>query len=1146
MYRFNDVLLDTDRRELRRGDEVIALRPKVFDLLVYLVEHRDRIVPKQELFERIWPDVVVGDATLNTCIKTARQALGDSGQRQAVIQTRHGHGYRFIAEVLDSTVIEQASEEPPGNGPAAVEPGIPPLPQPGAFPSGKEHKQVTVLHCVIHQAAELASSVGEEGAGDVLDALMTRGLAIVEAFGGSVSQWLGDGFVALFGAPLAQEDHVRRAISAALEIERASARDPLLERRICLGLHTGPVVAGFRGTDHSLVFAAVGPTTERARSTAEQAGPGEILASTELHGLVSDEVNSQIVSPEPNGLVRVLGWTVQHSGVPRIGALSQSEFVGRDREVSLLQSRLESLRISGGAVISVVGEPGIGKSRLIEEFRRSLNPSAYRIYQTDCLPYAMNTAYLPVVNLLREFLGVPVDAAEADVEAMIGRVLTDLGIEDDISDRALRFLLSPNQGPGRAVASRDAIARFLPALWDLVRQVSLARPCVLVVENLHWVDPSSESVLSEFVAQLSSLQVLLIVTHRPGYRAPWLDNSTATQIALSRLSEAESRTMVASLIRVDERDGDEIVRLGQGNPFFLEELSQARSKGQRGTPDTVQAVLASRIDGLDGREKRLLQVASVIGTTFSGELLERVDDLDPAERKEFLSELHDAELIYTQRFTPTPEYAFKHALTRDVAYETMVTSRRKEIHKRIADVIQDRFPALAARQPELVGRHLAAAGDVRGAIDQFALAGRQSMARFADRETIANYRVATELLHELAGCPERDAEELEYLLAHAAAEENLNGQGTEAVRALYHLAAELDRSKADPRALFALTWGAWRYGIEGVDIDEVLDEAERLLDFARHSGDRTLILHAHHRAWGAARQAGYLDRVIDHARAGLEACEGMDFGALGDTFGGHSVVECAHGVLGISLALQGYIEQGRREVERAIEVAVTLEHAPSITDGLEKRIEFLVVTGQFDEIETYYELGRRQAELIPSPLLEMYSEHCLAMSRARQGEVDAMEALLSQVGRMRHRGYRHTREALFFAQTAEQLLEVGRQAEAEALMAEAIGELGVTGSNHWAAAEVLRLKSRVDRACGREPEARAALERAVNVADAQRANLFGARARGDLSRLLVAAGERERAMQLLDPWCAAHSFMSGTPEFSTLSGLLVETQQGGP
>jgi DNA-binding winged helix-turn-helix (wHTH) protein len=338
-YEFGGYVLDTERRELIGGEGAIPIRPKVFALLAYLIANRDRVVPKQEVFDRLWAGVQVGDATLNTCIKAARQAIGDSGQRQVAIRTWHGVGYRFVVPVWESSGLAA------GSGAPAERPApLPDAAAPAGPPAGKEHKQVSVLDGVVHEAARLAAGLGPEAMHEAMERWMDMAQSIVQAYGGSVTQWSSDGFVALFGAPRAYEDHARRAVTAALDLQRATAAAqadarPLLPLRIAL--HTGPVVVG---TSAGQLYSAVGETTQTARVLQQAGPPDAVVASAATYGIVADEVAAEPLRHEAAAGAHIIrSLVVRRSGVPNRGRQALSRFVGRDQELAILLDRVALL-----------------------------------------------------------------------------------------------------------------------------------------------------------------------------------------------------------------------------------------------------------------------------------------------------------------------------------------------------------------------------------------------------------------------------------------------------------------------------------------------------------------------------------------------------------------------------------------------------------------------------------------------------------------------------------------------------------------------------------------------------------------------------------------------------------------------------------
>ena len=462
-YVFDRFVLDTKRRELLDGDAAIALRPKVFALLEYLISHRDRVVPKQELFDKLWTGLFVGDATLNTCIKAARHAVGDDGTTQSVIKTSHGHGYRFVADVVEDTgdigsledeipVVPSIRDDTPRPVDTAA-PGIPsaasmPDPPLNIFPSGKEHKQVTVLHCRLEGASQIAAETGAETMDELMENFITAANNVVHRYSGTCTQWLGDGFVALFGAPVASEDHARLGICAALDLQKTLRRGfgpSSRDLSITVGVHTGPVVVGSLEADPGHTYTAAGATTETAAALQDLAPAGTILASEEIHNIVQMEVQAdRFTETNSQSAYLIHALTTRRSGVPRRRDRHATQFVGRERELAILSERLQRLPDEGGSIISVTGEPGIGKSRLLDELANRREAETLDIYRVNCLSYATSSPYLPIRYLLRQMCGVDAGDTPDDVLRKLDHCIARTGLDIAGTGGALGRLLYPS------------------------------------------------------------------------------------------------------------------------------------------------------------------------------------------------------------------------------------------------------------------------------------------------------------------------------------------------------------------------------------------------------------------------------------------------------------------------------------------------------------------------------------------------------------------------------------------------------------------------------------------------------------------------------------------------------------------------------
>ncbi len=740
-YIFDGYILDTLRYELSCRGQAIKLRPKVFEVLAYLIRHRDRVVSKDELLAQLWPKQFIGDGTLNACLMAVRRAIGDSGQTQRRIQTLHGRGYRFVA------AVEEEEHAGPGGTPRAVEPAAqgpaaqtrqeaalaaasepPPAgPEPSIASSSvreasaalhildQEHKQVTVLCCGLTEAAALATRLGAEAMYQRMQAFLARVQATVEQYGGSIIQYGVDGFMALFGAPMAYEDHARRAVLAALALRQELWRQHDAERlAVAIGVQTGPVVVGYLPHDRQRLYTAMGDTVHLATCLRHVAPAQAILIGHATYQLVQEEVRGEFWEASTRGAValvepvyRVQEVVQRRAGVHGHGAQPRSPFVGRAHELAILHERLALAERGQGQVVGIAGEAGIGKSRLLAEFWRAVQGRQVTCLAGQCLPYGQMTPYLPVLTLLRQRCQITETDAPDTIRAKVSRAVQEgaIGAEEEVA-LLLQLLDVPvDTGP---------LAHYSPTIrqaqiFALLRQVivhSSPSPLLLVVEDLHWIDPTSEAWLASVVAGLAHRPMLLLVTYRPGYQPPWLGQSYATQLALPYLPAQESLRLVQATSQTDsvpDHLQQAIVSKAAGNPYFLEELTwsvleHGNVDGPLRIPDTIQAVLAARIDRLPPATKRLLQLAAVIGTQVAYPLLRAIAGIPEEVLLQHLQQLQSVELLYEVSSLPAGVYAFKHALLQEVAYQSLLTSTRQADHQRLARILESGLPR-ADRQP---------------------------------------------------------------------------------------------------------------------------------------------------------------------------------------------------------------------------------------------------------------------------------------------------------------------------------------------------------------------------------------------------------------------------------------------------------------
>jgi class 3 adenylate cyclase/tetratricopeptide (TPR) repeat protein len=610
-----------------------------------------------------------------------------------------------------------------------------------------ERKQVTVLLADLKGSMELLADRDPEEARRLLDPVLERMMEAVHHYEGTVNQVMGDGIMALFGAPLAHEDHALRACYAALRMqERVGRYGDEVQRthgvpvQIRVGLNSGDVVVRSIGSDLHMDYTAVGQTTHLAARMEQMAKPGSVLLAPATLRLVEGYVRVRSLGPvpikglgEPVEVFELLGAASSRTRLQVSAARGLTRFIGRDAELEQLRAALERARAGHGQVVALVGEPGVGKSRLVWELTRSHRTDGWLVLESSSVSYGKSTAFLPVIDLLRTYLGIEDrDDVRRVREKLTGKLLTlDEGLRPTLPAFQSLLDLPVEDGAWKSLGADQQRQRVLDAVKRLLLRESQVQPLLLVFEDLHWIDADTQALLESLVESLPSHRLLLLVNYRPEYRHGWESKTYYGQIRLDPLPPETAETLLEVLLGNDAgltSLRSLLIERAQGNPFFLEESVRALLEtgvlaGERGAyrlagavqvvqvPATVQAILAARIDRLSPEDKGLLQSASVIGAEVPLALLQAIADLPEDDVTRGLARLQSAEFVYETRLFPDVEYSFKHALTHEVAYASLLNERRRALHARVVEAIERLYPnALAEHRVRLV--HHAFRGEV--------------------------------------------------------------------------------------------------------------------------------------------------------------------------------------------------------------------------------------------------------------------------------------------------------------------------------------------------------------------------------------------------------------------------------------------------
>src|SRR5262250_2686925 len=648
-----------------------------------------------------------------------------------------------------------------------------------------ERKQVTVLFADLKGSMELLAERDPEDARKLLDPVLDRMMEAVHHYEGTVNQVMGDGIMALFGAPIGHEDHAVRACYAALRMQRRVNlyADEIQQKggtpvQIRVGLNSGEVVVRAIGSDLHMDYTAVGLTTHLAARMEQMAKPGSALITGATLTLAEGYVQVRPLGAVPvKGLevatpvYELTGIITVRSRLQASAARGLTRFVGRDGELEQLAQALGRAAAGHGQAVAVVGEAGVGKSRLAWEFTRSHRTHGWLVLESGSVSYSKATPYLPVIELLKAYCGIQErDDARAVRERVAGKLL--------MLDRALEPLLTPmlalldvpvEDAAWAALDPPHRRQRTLDAIKRLLLRESQVQPLLLLFEDLHWIDAETQALLDGLVESLPTARILLLVNYRPEYQHAWGGKTYCLQLRIDPLPPASAGTLLTALLGEDPTLAPlkrVLIARTEGNPFFLEESVRTLVEtqvlvGERGAyrvmtapatwqiPATAQAVLAARIDRLAPEDKRLLQAAAVIGNDVRFALLQAIADEPEDALRRGLGHLQAAEFLYEVSLFPDLEYTFKHAFTHEVAYGSVLQDRRRPLHARIVDAIEALYPERLTEQVERLAHHA-----VRGALHEQAVtylrqAGLKAAARSAPHDARTCFDQALSIVETL-------------------------------------------------------------------------------------------------------------------------------------------------------------------------------------------------------------------------------------------------------------------------------------------------------------------------------------------------------------------------------------------------------------
>ena len=993
-----------------------------------------------------------------------------------------------------------------------------------------ERRQLTVMFVDLLGFTELSVRLDPEELREVLRAYQQAVAAEVARFDGIVSRFLGDGVLAYFGFPRAHEDDPERAVCAGLAVIDAAQRVRTadgLPLRVRVGIATGLVVVGdLIGSGPSSEHAAVGATPNLAARLQAMAEPGSVVISDRTRQLIGGlfdcvDLGRRSVPgfQEPLQAWRVIGRSRAEGRFEARQVGAPMPLVGRERELARLLALWQRAKDGAGQVVLLAGEPGIGKSRLVRALVDRLQSETHASIHCRCSPLHMSSPFHPVIEQMERAAGFahddPADRRLDKLESLLATASTDVSAVAPLI-AALLSLPADRRYPAVRLAPQTQRERTLAALLGQLEGLAGTQPILVVFEDAHWSDPTSLELLDLTAERLRSLPVLMIVSARPHFRAPWTGADHATTLTLDRLDAAEARAVVEQLTAASPLSVeaiDEVVAKADGVPLFLEELTKAvleaglfEHDGARPwgltIPASLQDSLVARLDRL-APVREVAQTAACLGREFDHALLAAVSPLPAAKLAEALDLLVGAELLFRFGGASEARYSFKHALVRDVAYATLLNSRRQQLHARIVAALETRFPERASAQPQILAQHCAEAGLTGQAIDYWHRAGLAAARRSALTEATTQLGLGLALIPSLPDTPQRAARELDLQVALGATLLAAKGEAAPEIGQAYRRARELFRRTGNIDLEPAVLWGLWHFHMNRAELPLAREVALEHLRSAEQRGSVVGRALGHRCSLVVDLFAGDFAAALDHldrVRALTPPPRGCPDEILIDPW-----------ITSRSLSPTAMLLRGDRE--RAIAGSREALVATRATGRPYMLAVVLHHTNLFNQL-----LGDRQAvEERTAELLLLAKEHGFAhwhatatllhgWAMARRGAlVEGIEMMRVGLAAKRATGSR-LKIPYYQGLMAGLLGRAGRGLEALSLLEDAFSQIAVTGER-WFEAELHRIRGEVllGIAPGNLARALTCFEAAAEVARCQQAAWWEARIARSLASAARAA-----------------------------------------
>jgi class 3 adenylate cyclase/predicted ATPase len=1009
-----------------------------------------------------------------------------------------------------------------------------------------ERRQVTVMFSDLVGSTALSARMDPEDLREVISAYQRSVAETVGRFGGFVAKYMGDGVLVYFGYPQAHEDDAERAVRAGLALIDAVDQLQTSERlRVRIGVDTGLVVVGdLVGSGEAQERGVVGETPNLAARLQAIGEPNTIVVGPTTRHLLGElfeyrDLGTVAVKgfPQPVQVYQVLRSSAVESRFEAFHSAGLTPLVGREEEIELLLRRWQRATSGEGQVVLLSAEPGVGKSRLAAALQEKFQAEPYSRLRWFCSSHHQGSALYPVIRQLERAAGFTQDDPPDVKLEKLGALLAGAATATEDLPLLAELLSLPSNRYGQVSLSPQAKKeRTLQALVRQVEHLSQRNPVLMVCEDVHWIDPTSLELLQVTVDRVQQLPVLLLLTFRPEFLPPWVGQPYVTMLSLGRLNRRDTAALVERVV------GDkvlppavvhEIVDRTDGVPLFVEELTKAVleagagegdakavpsriSPGALAVPATLHASLLARLDRLGLDAKEIAQTGAAIGREFSDDLIRTVSPLPEAPLQSALEQLAASQLIFRRG---SSAYSFKHALVQDTAYGTLLRSKRQPLHARIARALEEKFPNIAATQPEVLAHHFTEADLTENAVAYWRKAGQRAAERSAHAEAIAHLRKGLMLVERVAGPAERARRELDLQLMLAPVLIATKSWSAPEVEQAYLRARDLCRQAGDVAQLFTVSWGLWLVYQQRCEFKTARNLLDELFAVARRSADPGLLLQAHHAAWTTLLNLPELTACRAHLEAGLALYRPDAHRAHKFLYGSHDAGVCNRYTAAAALWPLGFPEQALAMAREAVSMARELSHPFSLVLAL---VFAAMIYQHRREAEPAMEHAEAAiavcAEHRIAPHLGAAGSILRGWAIALRGQaVEGIAEIRDGLAAVQPTGVR-IRRPYYLALLAEALAWAGEFEQGLTALSEAAAAVEETGERRWEA-EIYRLIGELTmaRRAGDRTEAAACFRRAIDVAGRQSAKALELRATTSLAQLWRDQGKQQQAHDLLAP-----------------------------